>query len=480
MADRNGPPPGWPPADDPYAYGAPPPQYAEGTYDQLNFRNPGHPPDHPDHSSGRAAVPIPPQPAQPRQDARHHEQHQHVGAGLAEGEYVHSHVHSATNPVSERTRKAVIAILVPAVLATIVGLILLWPGQIHYSSANQQSAQQQRAEGTVTQVVEQSCPQTSEADAGSITGPCGTATVKVTDGTGQGDTVSMELPQGPGSPSVHVDDKVVLLVIAGTGDNASRYTIVDKQRAGSLWLLVALSAAVVIAFGRIRGLAAIGGLIVSFAVLLLFVIPGILGGSPPLLVAVVGSAAIMFAVLYLTHGVSVRTSVAILGTLASLVLTGLLGAGFTALTELTGLGDESSVYLSTVEGGVDMRGLLLAGIIIGSLGVLDDVTVTQAEVVAELARTPRSRFDLYRAAIRVGRAHVGSAVNTIVLAYAGASLPLLLLISVSGQSLGSLVTGQSIASEIVRSLVGTIGLVASVPITTALAALVAEPPLEDE
>jgi len=450
------------------------PQYAEGTYDRLNFRNPGQPApaEHtPARDPGRTAP------------APHPEPQRHVGAGLADDELVHSHTHSATTPVSARTRKAVIGILVPAIIATIIGLVLLWPGQIHYGSSTGEGGQQQRAAGTVTEVVEQSCPETSEAESAGLTGPCGTATVKVTEGTGAGQTVTIELPQGPGAPTVHADDDVVLLVLSdgsGEGESTARYTIVDKQRGGSLWLLVALAAAVVIGFGRLRGLAAIGGLIVSFAVLLLFVLPGILGGSPPLLVAVVGSSTIMFAVLYLTHGVSVRTSVAILGTLASLVLTGLLGAGFTALTELTGLGDEQSVYLATVEGGVDMRGLLLAGIIIGSLGVLDDVTITQSEVVAELARTPRSRFDLYRAAVRVGRAHVGSAVNTIVLAYAGASLPLLLLISVSGQSLGSLVTGQSLASEIVRALVGTIGLVASVPITTALAALVAEPPAEDE
>ncbi|MFG1923436.1 YibE/F family protein [Cryptosporangium sp. NPDC048952] len=457
-----------------HQYGGQAPRYAEGTYDRLNFQNPGAPaPEHDHPTAGRASVPGPGQ-TEPRPESA-------PGPELRPDEHVHSHTHSAATPVSARTRKAVIAILVPAVIATIVGLIWLWPGQIHYSSSTGDSGQQQRAAGTVTEVTEQSCPDTEEAEAAGLTGPCGTAAVKLTDGADKGQTVTIELPQGPGAPVVHADDDVVLVVLSGgQGDDAARYTIVDKQRSGSLWLLVALAAAVVIGFGRLRGLAAIGGLIVSFAVLLLFVLPGVLGGSPPLLVAVVGSSTIMFAVLYLTHGVSVRTSVAILGTLASLVLTGLLGAGFTALTQLTGLGDEQSVYLATVEGGVDMRGLLLAGIIIGSLGVLDDVTITQAEVVSELARTPRSRFDLYRAAIRVGRAHVGSAVNTIVLAYAGASLPLLLLISVSGQSLGSLVTGQSLAQEIVRALVGTIGLVASVPITTALAALVAEPPAEDE
>ncbi|GAA3394796.1 YibE/F family protein [Cryptosporangium minutisporangium] len=493
-------------AEDPYGAA---PRYPEGTYDRLNFQNPGQPgpgsgypaeshpsaswdPDPRDRGPWGAAPPEPPR-RRPEPPPEHSGGLGYSGApghpgapghsGPAVDDAAHSHAHSVASPVSARTRKAVIGILIPAIVATLIGLIVLWPGQVDYSSNTGQSGQQQRATGTVTEVVEQTCPETPEAESAGLTGPCGSATVKITDGTGEGQTVSMELPQGPGAPRVDVGDDVVLLVLSdgsGEGESTARYTIVDKQRSGSLWLLAALAAVVVIGFGRLRGLAAIGGLIISFAVLLLFVLPGILDGSPPLLVAVVGASTIMFAVLYLTHGVSVRTSVAILGTLASLVLTGLLGAAFTALTKLTGLGDEQSVYLATVEGGVDMRGLLLAGIIIGSLGVLDDVTITQSQVVAELARTPRSRWELYRAAIRVGRAHVGSAVNTIVLAYAGASLPLLLLISVSGQSLGSLVTGQAIAGEIVRALVGTIGLVASVPITTALAALVAESPAEDE
>ena len=182
----------------------------------------------------------------------------------------------------------------------------------------------------------------------------------------------------------------------------------------------------------------------------------------------------MFAVLYLTHGVNVHTSVAILGTLAALVLTGLFGAAFTATTRLTGFGSEETLYLSVMQGNVDMRGLLLAGIIIGALGVLDDLTVTQAVAVAELSATATSRLELYRAATRVGRAHVASAVNTIVLAYAGTSLPLLLIVAAGGNDISDLLTSQFLAQEIVRSAVGTIGLVAAVPITTALAALVAD------
>jgi uncharacterized membrane protein len=182
----------------------------------------------------------------------------------------------------------------------------------------------------------------------------------------------------------------------------------------------------------------------------------------------------MFAVLYLTHGFTVHTSVAVLGTLLSLILTGLLGWAFTLFTQLTGFGSEESVYLTISLGQIDVRGLLLASIIIGALGVLDDVTITQSSTVEELAVTATSRVQLYRAATRVGRNHIASAVNTIVMAYAGASLPLLLLIIAGGKSAGQVVTSELIAQEIVRSVVGTIGLVASVPITTGLATLVAD------
>jgi uncharacterized membrane protein len=300
--------------------------------------------------------------------------------------------------------------------------------------------------------------------------------VRVTDGPGKGSVQTVDLPQGPGTTALHPGDKVVLLYFPNAVPGGRSYSVVDQQRSSPMIWLVALAVAVILVFGRWRGLTSLAGLAVSFAVLLLFVIPAILAGSPPLLVAVVGSSAIMFAALYLTHGINVHTSVAVAGTLASLVLTGLLGAGFTSLLHLTGVGGDDSSYLSATYQGIDLRGLLLAGIVIGALGVLDDVTVTQAVTVAEMAATgQRSRWELYRAAARVGRAHVASAVNTIVLAYAGASLPLLLLIAASSDPITDLLTSEFLAQEILRSAVGTIGLVASVPITTALAALVADP-----
>jgi len=364
----------------------------------------------------------------------------------------------------------VTAVLVPAAIATLVALVVLWPGRVR---TQDNTGGAQRALATVTAVAEQTCPSVAQPNAAQQR--CGSATVRITDGPGKGGDQGVDLPQGPGTGALHVGDKVVLSYLPGAVPGGRSYVVVDQQRSTPMIWLIALAAAVILAFGRWRGLTSLAGLAVSFAILLLFVIPAILDGSSPLLVAVVGASAIMFAALYLTHGINVHISVAVAGTLASLVLTGLLGAAFTSLLHLTGVGSDDTSSLLALQGNIDLRGLLLAGIVIGALGVLDDVTVTQAVTVAEMAAAgPTSRWNLYRAAARVGRAHVASAVNTIVLAYAGASLPLLLLIAASNEPISDLLTSEFLAQEILRSAVGTIGLVASVPITTGLAALVAD------
>jgi uncharacterized membrane protein len=189
---------------------------------------------------------------------------------------------------------------------------------------------------------------------------------------------------------------------------------------------------------------------------------------------VVGASAIMLMALYMCHGLTARTSVAVLGTLVSLLLIGLLGSVFIGWASLSGNTDDNTGLIHGLFPNIDMSGLLLAGVIIGSLGVLDDVTVTQTSAVWELhqadpAMGPRG---LYKAGIRIGRDHIASVVNTLVLAYAGASLPLLLLFSIAESGVGMVATSELVAEEIVRTLVGSIGLVASVPVTTALAALV--------
>jgi uncharacterized membrane protein len=236
-------------------------------------------------------------------------------------------------------------------------------------------------------------------------------------------------------------------------------------------VLAAVFAVVVVALGRWRGLAALVGIAVSLGVLLAFVFPALLDGAPPLGVALSGAAAIAYATLYLAHGVNDRTTVALVGTLASLGLTAVLAVSFAGAAALSGLASEESINLLAFAPGLDFRGLLLAAVVIGTLGVLDDVTITQVSAVWELHRSdpslrPRA---LYAAGIRIGRDHIASTVNTLVLAYAAAALPLLLLFTQSGLGFGEIVASETVAVEIVQTLVGSIGLVASVPLTTALA-----------
>ncbi|NUS74212.1 MAG: YibE/F family protein [Corynebacteriales bacterium] len=368
--------------------------------------------------------------------------------------------------------RPMVAVLAFAALITIVALVWLWPtGDVKQD----QNPGEKRTTGTITAISKTKCPEypgSDEAPPG-MSGPngCGTASVTLSSKDNR-KRIKTELPTGPGAPKVKKGDEVVLIYTSDV--SGEHFQIIDHQRGNQLWILGIAFAVAVIAFGRLRGLSALVGLIFTFGVLLLFVVPAILAGESPLLTAIVGSAAIMLVVLYLTHGFNVSTSIALIGTLSSLALTGLMAALAASAAHLTGIAEESSMYLGMMHG-VDMRGLLLAGIIIGSLGVLDDVTVTQAATVSELAHAnPAYRFrQLYQASTRVGRAHIASVINTIVLAYAGASLPLLLLIAAGDQPLGEVLTNQLIAQELIRSIVSTLGLIAAVPITTALAAMAA-------
>ncbi|MFI6261808.1 YibE/F family protein [Micromonospora sp. NPDC051006] len=374
-----------------------------------------------------------------------------------------------------RVRRILVATVVPLVLATVVAALVLWPWN---SPEPEAGADVPRYHGTVTRVVSESCPPAPEVPEGAGetgSGPCGTVSVRVDTGPAAGQQVQTPIPAGPGAPRVEAGDEIILVELTDPTDpTSSSWNIAEHQRGMPLIWLAVVFAAAIVAFGRWRGVAALAGLAASFAILLAFVLPGISAGRSPLLVAVVGAALIMFVVLYLTHGITAQTSVAVLGTLGSLVLTGLLGTLATAATHLTGFGSEDATTLSMFQADVDLHGLLLAGIIIGSLGVLDDVTVTQAATVTELAHANPglSRRQLYRAATRVGRAHIASTVNTIVLAYAGASLPLLLLLTADSRGVSQILTSEFLAQEIVRSAVATLGLIAAVPLTTALAALV--------
>ncbi|MGQ4378959.1 YibE/F family protein [Streptomyces sp. SAS_267] len=398
----------------------------------------------------------------------------------------HSHSHGPAAPVSKQLRKVIAAVLIPFAAAVVVGLVVLWPGGAPAHERTGVGFDRQTQQATVTKIDQVDCKSVN-ASSGAATGgsaagdssaqsgkggECKKATVRIDTGKDQGRTFT-EVVQPDQSRQLHQSEKVVV-AYEPSAPKDLQYSVTDANRKLPLTLLAEIVAVVVVVIGRMRGIMALVALAISFVILNFFILPAILEGSNPLLVAVVGSSAIMLIALYMCHGLSARTSVAVVGTLLSLVLIGLLGSVFIDWAVLTGNTDDSTGLIHGLYPSIDMSGLLLAGVIIGSLGVLDDVTVTQTSAVWELheANPTMGWRGLYRAGIRIGRDHIASVVNTLVLAYAGAALPLLLLFSIAQSSVGTVANSELVAEEIVRTLVGSIGLVAAVPVTTALAALV--------
>jgi uncharacterized membrane protein len=382
---------------------------------------------------------------------------------------VDGHLHPPDRPqqrASPRTRALLSAALAPMVVATIFGLVALWPHTHTRRLPDSFGPPAALVDATVTSVASARCPAVQNA--------CSTVRVRVTSGPDRGHPAQLpELTFGADVPTLKVGDRVVL---GRTVDPTGRvdYYFSDLQRRRPLVLLAIGFAVAVVAVARWRGLAALIGLAVTWTVLVWFVLPAVLDGKSPLAVALVGSSIIMLFVLYLVHGLNARTTTALLGTLASLGLTGALAGVFVAASHITGLSSEESTYLQAVGGRLNLSGVVLAGVVIGSLGALNDVTVTQASSVWELhAVNPALRaVDLYRSGMRIGRDHIASTVYTLVFAYAGASLPLLILFTLADRRVGDILTSEVVAEEIVRTLVGSIGLVASVPLTTALASAV--------
>lgn len=378
----------------------------------------------------------------------------------------HSHGHDPSPASPEMQRRLAFAVA-PFALLTLIGLFLLWPSADPVDARQPEPGEQFEAE--VTAVEETECSEVG-------TGPgveCFNITAQLSEGPDEGQEIEFPFGGGSNSATFEVGDNIIM-ANAPDAPEGFQYVFVDFARSTPLIFLALLFAAVVVALSKWRGLAALGGLAISLVIILEFVLPAILDGKSPLAVAIVGSSAIMFVALYLAHGVNARTSTAVLGTLASLALTGILAVIFVEVASFTGLSSEEATFLQVQAETINLKGLLLGGIVIGALGVLDDVTVTQASAVWELheANPEMGARRLYGSALRIGRDHIASTVNTLVLAYVGASLPLLVLFSVSSRPLGSVVTSEVVAEEVVRTLVGSIGLVASVPITTGLAALV--------
>lgn len=301
---------------------------------------------------------------------------------------------------------------------------------------------------------------------------CKNIRVQLTEGPDEGEQRKISLPNDPSTPDFEQGD-VVIVARSETAAEGQEYRFIDRKRTGSLFFLALVFAVAVVLLGRLRGVAALAGLVVSLLLLVRFILPSILSGNSPLWVSIIGSATIAFFALYLAHGFNFMTTTALLGTLASLGLTALLAEFFVEAAQISGFSSDEAILLKLESGVIDVAGLVLAGVVIGALGALDDVTVTQSSAVWELraANQEMSRAELYRAGIRIGRDHIASTVNTLLLAYAGASLPLLLFFVTSDRSFSLVINEEIVTTEIVRTLVGSIGLVASVPLTTYLAAL---------
>jgi uncharacterized membrane protein len=366
--------------------------------------------------------------------------------------------------------------------ATLAGLVLLWPGS---STTSGSSAIGHTESARVVSVTRSACEE----------GTCRFVEVEILSGPDRGRAAIVSLTPQAKAPSYDVGQRVRVLPNqrqsgVGAGAPPARlpganpgarplgqytYSIVDyDRRLPILWLALAFAALVVLA-GRLRGLFSLVGLGLGILVVTQFVVPAMLEGRSPFLVALVGSLAAMFLTIGLTSGLSIQSLAAALGIALSLLVAAGLGLLYVHIAHLTGAGSDLAFTLRQQRPGLSLQGLVLAGFVIGALGVLADMAVTQASAVMALRRAdptlgPRG---LYREAFTIGRDHLSATVNTLVFAYVGASLPLLLVFTTAGVTFTDAINSQDVAESVVATLVGAIGVVASVPFTTGLAALLA-------
>ncbi len=398
----------------------------------------------------------------------------------------HTHTHATESEaqplgaaVVERRRRAVrlmLYVLVPIGLATLAGLVVLWP-------SGEQTAAQQAAESflppgttypqaTIASLEPYQC---AEATGSAPAQTCATAVMVIGDGAGAGDYVQVDLSADVVAEGVEVGDELVLNRDPGTDGGDAVYSFQDFPRGTPIVVLALFFTLVVGAVARMRGLLALLGLGFAFVVLMEFMLPALLAGGSPVWVSLVGSSAIMFVVLYLAHGFSARTTTALLGTLFGLGLSAGLGAVAVAAAHLTGFNDENTVQLLQFDPTLDFSGLVLAATVVAGLGILNDVTITQASAVWQLHEAaPRAGWrELFGRGMAIGRDHIASTIYTIVFAYAGAALPLLLIFELYQRPFWTVLTGTEVGEEVIRTLVGGIALVLAVPVTTLIGALVA-------
>ncbi|VTR78843.1 YibE/F family protein [Cellulomonas hominis] len=384
-------------------------------------------------------------------------------------------------PAALRTRRVIAAVLLPLVLLAAVGMALTWPHgdaptartveavDIDYPSATVTGTSTQECEGTVEdREVDGTIPETV---------PCLRVQATVTSGSERGRDVELWATASITPADVGPGTRIVVEHYPATATDTEVWAWHDFDRTLPLVTLGLAFALAIVLVARTRGLRALLGLVIAFGVIGGYVLPALLAGENGVVVALSASTLIMVVVLYLAHGLSLRTSAALLGTLAGLALTAGLGVLGASWAHLSGVTSEDSYRLAQLlgdSGATSLRGLFLCGLVLAGLGVLNDVTITQASAVWELrAASPgASRRELFRGGMRIGRDHIASTVYTIAFAYTGAALPVLLLLEIYQLPLGPTLTSGEFAEEIVRTMVSSIGLVLAIPLTTAIAALV--------
>lgn len=366
-------------------------------------------------------------------------------------------------------------VVAAVVVAALAGMAVLWP------SSDEVPRNANPISGEGVSIVEATVTAVEPFDCGSGgVGPDNLPTVQgdcanIAADTGD-EQAELTLDSARFQAGMDVGDEVELIRIQPEGQPVT-WEFYDFQRATPLLLLGLVFAVVVVAVARWRGLFAILGIGVTLLALMQFVLPALLAGKSALPVAIVGSTLIMTVVLYLAHGISIRTTAALFGTLFGIVATAAMGLATTDWASLTGIGSEDDRTLVATVPTLSMSGVVAATMVIAGLGVLNDVTITQASAVWELrALQPTARArELFTSAMRIGRDHIASSVYTLVFAYAGSAMTVLLLISAYSRPLAEMASTEEIAQEIVRTLVGAIGLVLAVPVTTAIAVALAHP-----
>ncbi|MDY5589181.1 MAG: YibE/F family protein [Arcanobacterium sp.] len=436
---------------------------------------------------------------------------------------MHMHSHTSTLKLSKKDRARVVgllaAIVVPLAIATLIGLIALWPrGNNPMGTLPSLAAGSREVVGTISSIGETDqygqTPVTMQVDGVEV--PVSVPFEIVKSGLGVGDEIrALASPTHPvgaagaagmgdaraaGTPGVGTSGADPTSgtsganSISGTdasgagaaanaaGANAAAgapqapaYIFLDFVRRVPMALLFAFYVLVVLAVARTKGLAALAGLGLSLVVLIIFMLPGLMMGKPALLVVLVGGAAMMFFSIYVAHGISIRTTTAVIGTFSGFLITTGLATWAISSMNLTGATSDASKMALTLLPHVSLPTILLCGMILAGLGALNDVTITQVSTVWELyaANPHASRRNIISRAMRVGRDHIASTVYTLAFAYMGTALPLLMVASLLDTGFTGVVLAADVSEEIVRTLVSSIGLVLAIPLTTVIAATLA-------